>query len=285
MTATSSTARQAVPANTGLLSFPRALHDAQPHLAAGALLSLLALVPVLIALSIDTRTVNDIDVWIKPAKFLVSFVVYLGTLAWVFGQLPRAVQESRSGRAIIRIALGACLLESLWLIGAAVAGVPAHFNRISLFWSAAYSAAGVVAVTMLAMILWQGLLVARQPRGAIAPALKAAIVLGAVIAFAATLVTAGYLSSGTGHWVGGTRSDAAGLSLLGWSRDGGDLRVAHFLALHAQQALPLLGVLLVALRRPQATTAVWLGAAVYVALIAFTFVQALSDAPFLPWLG
>ncbi len=264
---------------------PRALHDAQPHLATGALLSLLALVPVLIALTIDTRTVNDLNIWIKPAKFLVSFVVYLGTLAWVFGQLPRAVQTSTSGRAIIAIALVACVLESLWLIGAAVAGVPAHFNRASPIWSAAYSAAGVVAVAMIAVILWQGVLVARQPRGVVAPALKTAIVLGAVISFVATMLAAGYLASGTGHWIGGSRSDADGLPLLGWSRSGGDLRVAHFFALHAQQALPLLGVLLVALRRPEATVAVWLGAAAYVALIAFTFVQALDGAPFLPWLG
>lgn len=263
---------------------PRALHDAQPHLAAGALLSLLGLVPVLIALSIDTRTVNDINIWIKPAKFFVSFVLYLGTLAWVFGQLPRAVQASPSGRAIIRIALAACLLESLWLIAAAVAGVPSHFNR-SLIWSAAYSAAGVGAVAMISVILWQGILVARQPHGVIAPALKTALALGAVIAFAATLATAGYLASGNGHWVGGTRSDAGGLMLFGWSRDGGDLRVAHFFALHAQQALPLFGLVLVGLRRPNASMVVWLGAVAYVALIGFTFAQALAGAPFLPWLG
>jgi hypothetical protein len=131
----------------------------------------------------------------------------------------------------------------------------------------------------------QGVLVARQPAGVLAPALQRAITLGAVIAFAGTLVTAGYLSSANGHWVGGTSSDAGGLPLTGWSRDGGDLRVAHFFALHAQQALPLLGVVLVRLGRPDATRVVWVGAAGYVALIVFTFVQALAGLPFLPWLG
>ena len=268
-----------------LLAAPRALHAAQPHLAAGALLSLLALVPVLIAMALDARTVNGIGIWIKPAKFLVSFVLYLGTLAWVFGVLPRAVQTSASGRAIVAIALGACVLEGIWLIGAAGAGVPSHYNLDSAFWSAAYNAAGVGAVAMIAMILWQGVLAARQPPGVLAPALQRAILLGAVIAFAATLITAGHLASGTGHWVGGSRSDVGGLPLFGWSRDGGDLRVAHFFALHAQQALPLFGVLLVRLRRPDAIAAVWIGAGAYVALIVFTFVQARAGAPFLPWLG
>jgi hypothetical protein len=269
-----------------LLAAPRALlHDAEPRLATGALLALLAMLPVLLAMMLDTRTVNDIDIWIKPAKFLFSFVIFLGTLAWVFGQMPRAVQDSTGGRAIIGIALTACVLEGVWLIGAAAAGVPSHFNQGSVFWSAAYSAAGVGAVAMIAIVLWQGVLVARQPSGVLAPALQRAITLGAVIAFGGTLVTAGYLSSANGHWVGGTRSDAGGLPLMGWSRDGGDLRVAHFFALHAQQALPLLGVVLVRLGRPDATRVVWVGAAGYVGLIVFTFAQALAGKPFLPWLG
>ncbi len=268
-----------------LTALPRALHDAQPHLAAGALLALLALVPVLIAMTLDPRSVNGINVWIKPAKFLISFVVYLGTLAWVFGWLSRDAAASASGRAIVAIPLGACCLEGLWLIAAAAAGVPAHFNVDSPVWRAAYLAAGIGAVAMIGVILWQGVLVARQAPGAIPAALRLALVLGATVAFAATLVTAGHLSSGTGHWVGGTASDAGGLPLLGWSRDGGDLRVAHFFALHAQQAIPLLGLLLVKLGRPDAIALVWLGAAAYAGVIVFTFLQAIAGAPFLPWLG
>lgn len=268
-----------------LTALPRALHDAQPHLAAGALLALLALAPVLIAMALDPRSVNGINIWIKPAKFLVSFVVYLGTLAWVFAWLPRDAAASASGRAIVMIALGACGLEGLWLVAAAASGVPSHFNVGSPVWGAAYLAAGIGAVAMIGVILWQGVLVARQAPGAIPAALRLALVLGAAIACAATLVTAGYLSSGTGHWVGGTASDAGGLKLLGWSRDGGDLRVAHFFALHAQQAIPLLGLLLVKLGRPDTTALVWLGAAAYAGLIGFTFIQALAGLPFLPWLG
>jgi hypothetical protein len=41
------------------------------------------------------------------------------------------------------------------------------------------------------------------------------------------------------HWIGGDRTDATGLPVLGWSTTGGDLRAAHFLGLHIMQALPL----------------------------------------------
>jgi hypothetical protein len=96
---------------------------------------------------------------------------------------------------------------------------------------------------------------------------------------------AGFLSAGANHWVGGQPTDANGLALMGWSRNGGDLRVAHFFALHAQQVIPVIGWGVVATRFRRARTAVVLASAAYVALIVFTFVQALQGEPFLAFLG
>jgi hypothetical protein len=134
-------------------------------------------------------------------------------------------------------------------------------------------------------VLVQGILIARHRQIPIARAFRLALVLGAVVAFAATMLTAGYLAGGTGHWVGGAQSDASGLALLGWSRTGGDLRVAHFWALHASQLIPLAGWAIVRLRWRHPSAAVWTVAIVYVALVAFAFAQALAGAPFAPWLG
>lgn len=76
---------------------------------------------------------------------------------------------------------------------AAAAGVPSHFNVASRGWALAYRLAGIGSVALIGAILLQGVMVARLPRGAIAPALRTAIVLGTATAFGATLVTAGYL--------------------------------------------------------------------------------------------
>lgn len=252
----------------------------ETHLLAAAGLSLALLVPVGLAAALDPRTLGGVSVWLKPAKFLLSFALYYATLAVVAALLPQAERRTRLGRWVVASAIGAGGLEMAWLLAAAAAGVPAHFAT-ARGWAQLYPVAGVLAVVLILAILLQGWQVARQPRDSLAPALRHALVLGAVLAFGATLLAAGYLSGRTGHAVGGVPG-AAGLPLVGWSRTGGDLRVAHFLALHAQQALPLLGLLLVAAGRPKAVVVVWLAAALWTGATAATFVQALRGSPLWP---
>ncbi len=269
------------PAVDALRRWSAALHRRQPALARAASIALLGAFATLCAMQIDTRTVNDINVWIKPTKFFVSLAVYYATLAWAFGYLSREAERSRAGRFVIAAPLAVGLYEMTWLVVAAALGVPSHFNTGSLLWYAAFRLGGIGAVVLLAAILVQGVMIARERAVPIAPALRFGLVAGAAIAFAATLITAGYMGASGSHWVGGIPSDAGGLPILGWSRTGGDLRVAHFFALHAQQVLPALGLLAVALGRPNARGAIAVGAAAYAALVAFTFVQALRGAPFL----
>jgi len=250
-------------------------------LAAAALIALAGAAATLAAMQVDARTLHDINVWTKPTKFFVSLAVYYATLAWAFGYLPHEAQRTRAGRFVIVAPLAAGLYEMSWIVLAAANGVASHFNADSLLWSMAYSLGGLGSLVLISAILVQGLMIARQRVIPIAPALRFGLVAGAVIAFAATLITAGYLAANGGHWVGGVPSDAGGVPLLGWSRTGGDLRVAHFFALHAQQAMPALGLLAVALGRPNARAAIAVSAAAYVGLVAFTFVQALRGLPFL----
>lgn len=262
-------------------SFLAELQRRQPTLAAAAQLFLIGALPCLIAMTIDPRTVNGVSVWIKPAKFFVSLAIYCATLAWYFGYLPPAAQRTRGGRFVIVAPLVAGGLEMLWLVAAAVQGVPAHFNRESAVWAFAYNAAGAGATLLLVAIVVQGLTIARDRDSTLAPALRRALLLAAVLSAVLTLVTAMTLSSGAGHWVGGTPSDAGGLPLLGWSRTGGDLRVAHFFALHIHQALPLAALAIVAagVRRPVAM--VNLAAIAMTGATLFVFVQALAGRPFI----
>lgn len=283
-TARSETIPRRPPAEAGSRGLPRtlaAIRTRQPALAAGALIALVGAAATLAAMQADARTLNDINVWIKPTKFFVSLAVYYATLAWAFGYLPREAQRTRAGRFVIAAPLAAGLYEMTWIVLAAANGVPSHFNTDSLLWSTAFRLGGLGSLVLISAILVQGVMIARQRAIAIEPALRFGLVAGAAIAFGATLITAGYLGASGGHGVGGVASDAGGLPLLGWSRTGGDLRVAHFFALHAQQVMPAIGLLAVALGRPNARVAMAASAAAYVGLVAFTFVQALRGLPFL----
>jgi hypothetical protein len=257
------------------------LERRQPQLASAARLFLLAAIPCVIAMMVDPRTVNDVSGWIKPTKFFVSLALYFATLAWCFGYLPETAQRSYAGRFVICAAIIAGALEMTWMVAAATNGVPSHFNREGA-WATAYSAAGVGAVTLMIAVLVQGVLLARDRGVRIAPAFRLSLILAAIISFAATVFIGMTLASGDGHWIGGVRSDASSLPLLGWSRTGGDLRVAHFWALHAQQLIPLAGWLVVRTGMRWQRSAVLGFSVAYVALIAFTFVQALRGQPLIP---
>jgi hypothetical protein len=85
----------------------------------------------------------------------------------------------------------------------------------------------------------------------------------------------------------GVEDGGPGLPFIGWSTEGGDLRVAHFFGLHAMQALPLLALALTlsAVRRRtrpgQRTAVVIIGGLAYVGWIMLLTWQALRSQPVL----
>lgn len=251
----------------------------QPLLASVAFVFVLALIPVLIAQQIDPRLVNGINVWIKPAKFLLSLALYYLTLAWFFGLLSPEARRNRAARYVVVAPIVAGVLEMVWLIAAAMHGVPAHFNVGDPVWRTAYQLGGVGSLVLVSAMAVQGTLIARDRSAVAHPAYRRAVVLGSWLAAVATLLVAGYLASRSGHWVGGPQTDANALPIVGWARQGGDLRPAHFLALHLQQLLPLAGWLIARSGMARPLRAVHAVAALSVLAVAAVFVQALLGVP------
>ncbi len=110
------------------------------------------------------------------------------------------------------------------------------------------------------------------------------MVLGLILTTVLGTAAGVAISVNGGHWVGASPTDAGGLPVFGWTRAGGDLRVAHFFGLHAMQILPIAGWL-IARWRPDATRLVWLAASALTALTVYTLVEALAGRPFLPFIG
>lgn len=245
---------------------------------AGVLLLLCA-----IAWMFDTRTLSGVSVWVKPLKFQLSFGLHLLTLAWLLRYLAAPESARRWARWAVWTALVSSLIELAYISMQAARGRHSHFNfetaweRLGYYGLMGGAALAVVAATaVLGGLIW------RYPRVGLAPSLRLGAGLGLLLGALATLITAGVLASGAvagpGHWVGGIRSDAYGLPLLGWSTTGGDLRVPHFFATHLTQALPLAGWLVSGLRYARAWVVA--GALLGLAAVAITFKQALGGLAF-----
>ncbi len=258
----------------------------QEPLLAGATLCLLAMIPpTLVALALDPRTLHGINVWVKPLKFEIALAVYLGTLAWFASWLPPGMPQRPWFRRYTAVVVFCIAAELIWILGAAAYGVGSHFNRATPALATLYGLMGLFAVVLTSLSLAYAVLIARHP-APLDPVLRLALVSGLGLTFVLTVLVAGYMASGTGHWVGGQRSDQAGLALMGWARAGGDLRVAHFFATHAMHALPLFGLTASRLLAPAAgRLAVWLFSGLYTAGVLYTFSAALAGQPFLAWLG
>ena len=266
------------------------LKIASPALAWGGAIMLFASLITLGLSVFDHRLFQGVSVWHKPWKFQISTVLYWWSLTWFISYFGTTEQFSLSRRFIVWMSLIAGLFEVVYISWQGAFGLASHYNTSSPFYGAMYTAMAVFAVllTSTSGVLGYTVLRAHSQTYATSVALRHAIGWGLIISSVLGIVTGAILGGRTnsgGHWVGGTTNDALGLMVLNWSRDGGDLRVAHFFALHAMQILPLMAVLFICLTpnmRPNTSKRfIWLLAAGYAGFCIFTLKQALSGSPFL----
>jgi hypothetical protein len=275
----------AAPADRGgVFSLARLAADSARYVPLGVFLAL-AMVPMWAALALDARLLNGMNVWVKPLKFHFALSVYLLTLAWCTRYASPEVTSRRWWRWYERAVVSAVLAEVLWIGGAAALGTGSHFNEATPLLRVLYGFMGVAAVVLTTASTTLAWAIHRHADTGLSPAVKAGLVWGLALTLPLTLVTAGTMSGLGGHWVGAAHHDAAGLSLMGWARDGGDLRVAHFFATHAMHILPLVALVSARVFGGLSLMPVRASALLCTGLVVFTFAQALMGRPFLPGLG
>jgi hypothetical protein len=209
---------------------------------ASPLLTRTAIVFALLFLSVyaltffDQRLLHGVSLWEKPSKFFLSLTIHMATLAWGISLMPVEAQRSRSIRIATYIFAAAAVFELAYMMFQASRGEASHFNRTTTFHTMMYNLMGLGAVMLTGVTAYLGWRIRRAGTTPMHFAAGWSFIVSAVT----TTLVASYLASGNSHWIGGDQTDATGLPFFHWSTTGGDLRVAHFAALHIMQAVPLI---------------------------------------------
>ncbi len=227
----------------------------------------------------DSTQILGINRWIKPIKFSTSSAIFLLTVAVYLFYLKGS---SLSQKIIAWGTIAIMVAEVSLVIMQAARGTTSHFNVSTAFDGLVYAGMGLMIVTNTLLIVYLTILYFRADFE-----LPNAIVWGmrlGLIVFLIGSIQGGYMSSQIGHAVG-VADGGAGLPFVNWSTIGGDMRVAHFLGLHALQIIPLFAVALVyfqsriSIIKPTIFTVLF--ALLYFGAFSLLFVQALLGKPLL----
>lgn len=263
------------------------LWQGDPRLTATGLLMLVALVVFTAGLVWDPRTIQGAPAWLKPAKFAASIAIYTLTLAWVFTYLP---EWAKTRRFVSWTASVVFILEIAIIAGQAWRGTTSHFNVSTPLDAVLFTTMGAAIVVQTLVTIAVVVALWRQPFTdfALGWALRLGLLISIIGASTGGLMTrptaeqlaetrrTGRLLVAGAHTVGGP-DGGPGIPGTGWSLEHGDIRVAHFIGLHAFQALPLVALLLGRRRWPDSTRVrlVFIAAGSYTGLFVIVLWQAL----------
>jgi hypothetical protein len=245
---------------------------------------------------LDSRYITGSPAWLKPTKFAISVSIYTFTILWFLS----FVDTSKKWRARMVKVIGWGLVLTLaaeWvgIITQVFRGATSHFNVSSPLNAALWSLMAIAIMILFITNIVIAVLLLRQRFDN--PVFAWGLRLGLLITIVG--LGEGYLmTSPTAQQMAGWKNGEAvtivgahtvgvedggpGLPGLTWSTEGGDLRVGHFVGMHALQVLPFVAWF-VSRRRKLSTRQqlqlVWTTALGYLGLVVLVTWQALRAQP------
>lgn len=258
-----------------LTNFYQELKRRNPILTYAGLLNFVVLFIALILSFVDTRTVLGINAWIKPMKFLFSVGVYIWTVGWILEHL----RISKVTHRLLSITLAVIMfIENSMIVTQAIRGVPSHYNFTTATDALIFATMGILIIANTCIVLYLLILFFFRPKP-LSAAYLWGIRLGIILLLLASYEGT-FMINQEAHSVG-VADGGPGLPLINWSTEGGDLRIAHFLGLHAFQILPIFAFFLESRQTKQALWWVFALAFLYASLAIWTFGQAMAGIPLL----
>ncbi|MFS8101880.1 hypothetical protein LFM09_32605 [Lentzea alba] len=209
-------------------------------------LSMVVLTPIAaLGMLLDDRMLLDSPIWFKPFKFAVSFTLYSASLAWFTSLLQGRLHKIAWWFGTVFAAAG--VAEMAIIVTQVTRGKRSHFNFETPLDTALFGAMGMLAMVLFGTSLVIAVVLFRKkfdnPAKAWAIRLSLLVSLvGMSVGFLMTQPREGQSPAGGvlgSHSIGGPDGGSY-MPLTGWSTVHGDLRIGHFVGMHALQVLPLL---------------------------------------------
>ena len=232
------------------------------------LFNLAVAIVCLVLMQGEQKQLLGVNLWLKPFKFYASVGIMILTMGWLLHYLnnPAKIKRFSIGLTIsMFFEIGLILLQ-------AIRGTTSHFNVSSGFNSIVFNLMGIFILIFTIICIRICIAFFQQKQFTISGSYLWGIRLG-LLFFLIFSLEGGVMLSLLKHTVGGP-DGSPGLPVFNWSRQYGDLRVAHFLGIHSLQLLPLLGYYITRSSKQMINAAV-----VYFLIVTFLLIQALRGIP------
>jgi hypothetical protein len=210
-----------------------------------------------------------VNSWYKPFKFAFSTFLFAWAMAWYCYYLPNFNINSFNWSVIILLGF-----EIFYIAFQASKGQLSHYNLSTPVYAALYSMMALAATLVTLYTAYIGVLFFTNSFPELPNyyvwAIRLSIILFVVFSFEGFA-----MGSKLNHSVGAL-NDNSNLFIIGWSKTVGDLRVSHFIGMHALQVLPILSYYV--LKNTKLTFGLSI---IYGMLAIMTLIQALKGRPFI----
>ncbi len=216
-----------------------------------------------------TTQVYGVNSWYKPFKFAFSTLTFAWAMAWYCYYLPDFNSKLFSWSIIILLGF-----EIVYISIMASKGQLSHYNLSTPFFGVMFSLMAIAASLATLYTAYVGFLFFKHSFTDLPNyyvwAIRLSIIIFVIFSFEGFA-----MGSRLSHSIGAL-NDNSNWFILGWSRTVGDLRVSHFIGMHALQVLPLLSFFVLK------NTKLTIGLSIMYGLLALmTLVQALKGRPLL----
>jgi hypothetical protein len=213
--------------------------------------------------------VYNVNAWYKPFKFAFSTFLFSWAMAWYCHYLPNFNIHFYNWTVIILLGF-----EIFYIAFQANKGQQSHYNISTPVYATLYSMMAIAASLVTIYTGYVGLLFFKNSFPDLPNyyvwAIRLSILLFVIFSFEGFA-----MGSRLNHSVGALNDNSNWL-ILGWSKTVGDLRISHFIGMHALQIVPVLSYYFLK------NTKLTIGLSILYGILALlTLIQALKGKPLL----